>query len=137
MLPYERAKGKIIILSAFTSTSEDEFLAKRWAGRDRIKEIYKSKLLFSVVFIIKNIYKNYWISNGINIQEESEYSDEKEISFLPFSFYFVENVVIDLKNYTADIYLETVGKVEVLEEQIKNGKDIEYNKKENIIQVKN
>ena len=137
ILPYERAKGKIILLSAFTSTTEDESFAQRWSSRQKIREVYKSKLLFSVVFYIKNNYKSNWISNGINIQEESQYKNEKEILFQPFSFYYVKDVLIDLKNYTADIYLETIGKVEILEEQIKNNKDIEYNKKENIIQIKN
>ena len=137
ILPYIRAKGKIILFSAFTSTSEDESFAKEWSGRNKIKEIYKSKFLFSVVFYIKNNYKQNWISNGINIQEESYFDDdEKEILFQPFSFYFVRNVLVDLNNYSADIYLETVGKLEILEEQIKNGKDIEYNQKENIMQVK-
>jgi len=137
ILPYKRAKGKIILLSAFTSTTEDESFAQRWSSRQKIREVYKSKLLFSVVFYIKNNYKSNWISNGINIQEESQYKNEKEILFQPFSFYYVKDVLIDLKNYTADIYLETIGKVEILEEQIKNNKDIEYNKKENIIQIKN
>jgi len=137
ILPYERAKGKIILLSAFTSTTENELFAKKWSQRQKIREIYKSKLLFSVVFFIKNNYKNNWISNGINIQEESQYKNEKEILFQPFSFYYVKDVSIDLKSYIADIYLETIGKVEILEEQIKNNKDIEYNKEENIIQIKN
>ena len=39
-------------------------------------------------------------------------------------------------NYTADIYLETIGKTEILEEKIKKGKEIEFNKEENIIQIK-
>ena len=55
--------------------------------------------------------------------------------FLPFSFYYVRDVQIDIKNYTADIYLETIGKKEILEEEIKKGKEIEYNQNENIIQI--
>ena len=42
LLPYERAKGKIILLSAFTSTSENEGLAKRWAGRNDTLKLYKT-----------------------------------------------------------------------------------------------
>ena len=33
LLPYERAKGKIILLSAFTSTSENHNKAKGFAAR--------------------------------------------------------------------------------------------------------
>ena len=83
LLPYERAIGKIILLTAFTSTA----------------------------------YK------------------EKEVLFQPFSFYFVTDVKIDLKLYTADIYLETVGKTIILEEGIKKGKGIIYNESTKIIEL--
>jgi hypothetical protein len=136
LLPYERAKGKIILLSAFTSTSEDEALAKKWAGRQNTQSLYKTNLKFSVVFIIKNCIKDEKISNGIDIQKESKYKKEKEILYQPFSFYRVRDVQIYLENYQADIYLDTIGKKEILEEKIKIGKEIEYNPNENIIQIK-
>ena len=136
VLPYERAKGKVILLSAFTSTSESEILAQAWAGRGEEVEIYKNNLKFSVVFIIRNKYKKKWVSNGINVQKESQFKQEKEFLYQPFSFYFVRDVQIDTGHYTADIYLETIGKTEILEEQIKQGKQIEYNKKEGLIQIK-
>ena len=136
LLPYERAKGKVILLSAFTSTSEDEEFAKDWSGRNDIESVYTENLKFSVVFNIKNYYKNKnWISNGINVQNEADY-DEKEILYQPFSFYYVKDVKIDIKKYIADIFLETIGKVEILEEEIKEGKEIEYNQDEGIMQVK-
>ena len=96
----------------------------------------KKKILFSVIFIITNLYKNKWISNSIDIHKESEYTKEKEYLFQPFSFYYVKDVQIDLNNYTADIYLETIGKKEILEEKIKLGKTIEYNAEKKIMQIK-
>ena len=135
LLPYERARGKIILLSAFTSTSESDILAKRWAGRDDTVNLYKTNLKFSVVFNIKNNFKKKWISNGINVQQLSEFQDEKEILYQPFSFYYVRDVHIDITNYMADIFLETIGKEEILEEQIKMGKNIEYNSKEQIMKA--
>ena len=42
---------------------------------------------------------------------------------------------IDTKKYTVDIYLETIGKTEILKEKIKMGKKVEYNEKENIIKI--
>ena len=72
---------------------------------------------------------------GINVQEESAY-DEKEILFQPFSFYFVRKIDINKENYTADIYLETIGKTEILEEKIKKGKKILYNDNSKIMEAK-
>ena len=126
LLPYERAIGKIIILTAFTSTSESKSKVIKFSGRNNSRELYKTNQLFSVIFYIKNLWKENWISNGINVQEESAYK-EKEILFQPFSFYFVSNVEINLEQYTADIYLETIGKTQILEEEIKQGKEIIFN----------
>ena len=137
LLPYERAIGKIILLSAFTSTSEKEYVAKKWAGRGKEEKVYKTSLRFSVVFHITNLYNKdkKWISNSIDIHDNSKYEKEKEVLFQPFSFYRVIKVEFNIKNYSADIFLETVGKKEILEEKIKLGKEIQYNEKENIMEV--
>ena len=137
VLQYERVKGEIIVLPAFTSTSESKKLAEIYSNREFISEAFETNLKFSVIFTITNIYKENWISSGINIQEVAKYKKEKEYVFQPFTFYYVRDVQIDIKNHIADIFLETVGKTEILEEKIKEGKEVEYNKKENIIQIKN
>ena len=137
LLPYIRAVGKVILLSSFTSTSENEITAMNFSGRNDAEKQYKKNNIFSVIYIIHNNYKNNWVSNGINVQNESAYKSEKEILYQPFSFYLVKKVNIDIKNYIADIYLETVGKKEILEEKIKKGKSIEYNKNAQIMEVKN
>ena len=137
LIQYERAKGKIILLASFISTCEEEKRSDKWSKRDDSISIYKDRLLFSTKFFIKNQYKKNIISNGINIQNESKYKYEKEFLFQPFSFYYVVDAQIDINNYKADIYLETIGKEEILEEQIKKGKEIEFNEKEKIMQVKN
>ena len=136
ILQYERAKGKIILLSAFTSSSEIPSVAEEFSNRKNTKTLFKNKKRFSIIFYITNYYKNDWISNGIKIQELSEYAAEREVLYQPFSFYYVRDVQIDPTNYKADIYLETIGKKEILEKQIKKGKKIIFNEKERIMQVK-
>ena len=137
LLPYERAVGKIILLSAFTSTSEDEAAARRFARRKDALTLYKTDLKFSVIFKIKNNYKKNWVSNGISVQDISQYKKEKEILYQPFSFYYVRQVEIDYDHYSADIFLETIGKKEILEEKIKMKKEIKYNKDSGIMEVVN
>ena len=136
LLAYQRAKGKIIILSAFTSSSELLDLARGWSNRDIPKEKYDG--IFSVIFYIKNVWNKNWISNGIDINDISQYKDvEKEVLFQPFTFCLVKDVKFDLKKFTADIYLETVGKTEILEDDIKKGKKITYDENLKIIKIKN
>ena len=128
LLEYIRAKGKIILFTFFISTVENKQIIKRLLN-------YKSNLTFSVIFIIKNNYKKKWIPNAINIRSLSEYN-EIEYIFLPFSFFYVNDVHINYKNKTAEIYLETIGKTKILEYEIQMGNEIEYNKEKKIIEVK-
>ena len=88
-----------------------------------------------MIYYITNIYKKGWIPNSIDIHNISYYSDESEILYQSFSFFYFEKVVIDYNKKNADIYLKTIGKSCILEEEIRNGKDIEYNEKENMIQI--
>ena len=50
LLPYERAVGKIILLSSFTSTSEEEATARNFSGKKTSKEQYKTQKKFSVIY---------------------------------------------------------------------------------------
>ena len=137
LILYKRAQGKIIVLPSFISSCKEEIIANIFAGMESSKNGYKMDLKFSTVFIIQNCSENNnYVSSGINIQREST-KTENEILFLPFSFYYVGDIKIDTQNYTATIYLILIGKNEILEEQIKKGKEIEYNEKEKIIQIKN
>ena len=135
LLPYERAKGKIIVLTAFTSTSELIEKAIYFSGRKNPENLYKRKLLFSTIFYIKNSWKKNLVSNCINIQEIALCKSEKEILFQPFTFYRVEDVIINHELYTADIYLEAIAKTKILEGEIKKGNNIIYDEKENLIDI--
>ena len=57
VLPYERAKGKIILLSAFTSTTEEPKIAENFSGRKNTETLFKTKKRFSVILKIKNYYQ--------------------------------------------------------------------------------
>lgn len=128
ILSYVRAKGKIILVQNSLFSSEVFKEAYLFSGRENSNKLKQN---YSVIFTIMNMHKEGWIPNAI-IEEKD---DEKKFIFLPFSFYYLRNIIIDFKNNTADIYLETVGKVEILEEKIKEGKELFYNEKENIIEV--
>ena len=62
---------------------------------------------------------------------------KKKLYFNHFSFYLVKDVNIDLENYKADIYLDTIGKTEILEENINSNSEIVYNYPKNVIEVIN
>ena len=135
LLYYERKKGKIIIfITGFLSTAVDKRVAEDFSGRDESDSSQNKR--FSTIFYINNIYYDNFISNAIDINEINLYMSEKEYLFLPFSFFRVKDVKININDKNADIYLETVGKKQILENEIKLGKEIEFNSQKNIIQIK-
>ena len=137
LLAYERAIGKIIVISSFTSSSENKNVAIDFSGRDN-NNIDGG--IFSVIFYITNKWEKNWISNGIDIKDISDFQDgdekEDEVLFQPFSFYYVNDVKFDLKKHYVDIYLETVGKTEILERALHDGKKIEYIENNNLRMIK-
>ena len=137
LLAYERAIGKIIVISSFTSSSENKNVAIYFSGRDN-NNIDGG--IFSVIFYITNKWEKNWISNGIDIKDISDFQDgdekEDEVLFQPFSFYYVNDVKFDLKKHYVDIYLETVGKTEILERALHDGKKIEYIENKNLRMIK-
>jgi len=134
LLAFERLKGKIVIFSSFTSTSEHESIALDFASRDKAKEIFKEYHKFSVIYKITNFAPNNCVPCGINIQNEAVFK-EKEILFQPFTFYLVKNVDFNFDNYTVDIELEVIPKKEILEEKIREGKKVIYDKKLNMMLI--
>ena len=131
LLPYQRAKGKIISLSSFISTSESDIIGFSYIKRQNPLDNYKTNLTFQTYFTIINK-----LHNAIDIHNYSLFKEERENLFQPFSFYYVRDVKIDIKNYTAEIYLESIEKTEIFEKKIKSGKEIEYNLEKHILQIK-
>ena len=90
-----------------------------------------------MIFYINFNLKSNWFPNGIDVHGLSLYGYEKEILFQPFTFFKITKVDIDFDNNTADINLEVIGRKEVLEEKVKEGKMITYNEKEGIMEIVN
>ena len=98
LILYEKSKGKIILIPAFTSCSKIKEVAECFARGNS-----ESKSIFSVMFNIKVNHKENWISNGIDIQKISKF-EEEEIIIQAFSFFYVRDVQIDVNKRTAEIY---------------------------------
>ena len=89
------------------------------------------------MFHITNLYKKDWIPNCIKVDNNSlnEEVNDDEYLFQAFSFYRIKKAEVDYKNYKADIFMETIGKKEILEDKKRLGKEIKYNEKENIMEI--
>ena len=129
LLEYQKEKGKVIGLTAFTSMTTELNIAKKFGRTKNTNE-------FSTLYYINNIHHNDWISNGIDIHDICRYKYEKEVLFHPFSFYKITDVKINIVDKTAEIYLDTIGKKKILELEIQKGKTVVYNENLSIMESK-
>lgn len=130
LLNYERYEGSILCFPSFTSTSTSIKAASnpdRFGGRSTEIPTRKQQGLFSVVLVIDHKFrKGEAVPNGINIESISLYKSESECLFLPFSFYLIKKVVIDLDNFECDIEVENYSRKFIFEEKMKNGYEINF-----------
>ena len=66
LLPFERLKGKKILLTSFTSSSESLSVANIFSGREKAKEIFKE---YSVIMVLEQSFfdQNWSYSNSTKI----------------------------------------------------------------------
>ena len=134
LLEYLNNKNnKITFPYFFTMTDKKEF-AEITSKRNKFDNKRKAKELYSVIMKIKYLYDDGYEPCIYNLKDLCQYPDEEEYILLPFTFLKLENIAIDYKALTADLELEVIGKMDILEKDIKKGKSIEFDE-ENVIMI--
>ena len=85
------------------------------------------------MIIVDYKYKKNWIPSAFSLKNLTYNQFEKEYIFQPYTFYKLKKVDINFKEYEANIYLENIGKENLLEDFIKINKIIKYDEKKNIM----
>ena len=136
-LSYQIYNGKIICFQTFLSTSLKQGTALFYSRKERTTlEDRKRKCMFSTFFTIEHNWDKKLFPLCFDISDISQYKNEKELLFHPYSFFKIKKFDIDLENYILNLELETIGKKEILEYCINDGKRIILNEKENIMEAK-
>ena len=137
-LSFQIHKGKIISFQTFISTSIKEKTGIFFSKKERkTLEERKNNCMFSTLIKINYNWNKDLFPLCFDIKELSKYTTEEEYLFHPFSFFKINEFKIDLSNNILELTLETIGKKEILENKINDGKKIILNESENIIEIKN
>ena len=96
----------------------------------------KEKEKYSVIMQIDYLYDNGFEPCAFDLRELAQYPDEEEYILLPFTFLHLKKITIDSIKLIAEIHLQIIGKEEILEYQIKQGKSVEFDKDKNILFAK-
>jgi hypothetical protein len=75
---------------------------------------------------INYIYCKEFIPYAIDVSKCSDFPDELEKIFLPFSFFKLKEVSIDYTNNIADIELDSIGIKEILELKLNKDTNLKY-----------
>lgn len=129
LLLYKRFEGRIVCFPSFTSSTEKKEVAENFNEKDGdTLEDRKNKKVFFVTMVINYKFSNNFIYSAIDISKCSDYPNEEERLFPPFTFFKLNKLNIDYNNYTSSIELDSIGRKEILEKRIRNGNILKYNK---------
>ena len=133
LFEYIKNKDLIISFSHFMTVTSKKVLAILNAKRNVNVSQRKESNLFSLLIKIEYLYDSAFEPSIFDLGELLLYPDEEEYIILPFTFFKIKNVKIDTKNMNVDIDLNVIGKKEILEEKVKIGKKLKYDKENHII----
>ena len=136
LLLFKKNEGDAIVFPSFTSNSLDKNESEKYSGINEIskKEIEerKEKGIFSVMM---NIYYNSEMSQEKLCFNMNEFSKDNNL-FLPFSFFHVKKVEIDIEKYIAIIDLIAINRKEILEKYINENSKIYYDDIHETVEIK-
>jgi hypothetical protein len=92
--------------------------------------------LFSVIIKIEYLYDDGYEPVVFDLKDLAQYPDEEEYILLPFTFLLLKNIKIDSEKFIVDIDMEIIGRTEILEKEIKEGKTIQYDNNKHIMFIK-
>ena len=128
LLFYQRCKGKLFCFPSFTSTSEKLDVASSFALNKAKNHEERQKLnLFLVIIIIHYKFEKDYMSYAIDTTQCSDFPDEMERIFLPFSFFKLNSIEINYEYNRAFIEVDSIGRKEVLEKKINKEHSLIYN----------
>ena len=121
LLSYERLKGELICYPSFISTSKNIEVAKGFAKNIDHEEKYET------IITINYLYKNGFIPTAVDVSKISQFEEEEECLFFPYTFFIIKNIQINYNNKTAEIMLDAIGRKEIIETKLKDRYKLDYN----------
>ena len=133
LLEYLKNRHYSITFPYFFTMSDKKEFAEITSKRNKSFKERESKELYSVIMEIKYLFDDGYEPCIYNLKDLCQYPDEEEYFLLPFTFLNLKKITIDSNNLIADLNLEVIGKMEILEEKLKESKTIDYDKRNNIM----
>ena len=133
LFEFIKNEGLLISFPHFMMISPKKELALLNSQRNLHSMYRKDKSLFSAMLNIDYLFDDGYEPSIFDLNNLIPYPDEEEFIVLPFTFFCVKSIKYDILKMNVDIDLQVIGKFEILEEKVKNGKKIIYDDKSHAI----
>ena len=134
-LSYQIHKGRKICFQTFISTSKNKEIAETFSEKEEIDK-RKKEFKFCLLIEIKHHWKEEFYPLCFNISSISNFQEEEEYLFHPYTFFKINGFRVDYKTNEIKLNVVTINKKEILEEKINKNKKIHYNRIDKVIEVK-
>jgi len=136
LLELLKNKGTLITFPYFYKFTANKEFAELSSKRYHYEEKNKDNDLYSVIMKFDYVPDNRYEPSIFNLKYLMQFPEEEDYILLPFTFFKITKVKIDSSKFTAEIEFSIVGKLNILEKDIRNGKNIEYDNGKNIMIIK-
>ena len=136
LLEFLKNKNLMITFPYFLSLINKKEFAEMFSKRHIPDKDRKANGFYSVILKIDYLYDDGYEPSVFNLKDLAQYPDEEDYILLPFTFLELKSINIDSSKFIADIELDIIGKKDIFENKIKDGKKVEFNPKKKIMFIK-
>ena len=136
ILEFLKNKETLITFPYFFDFTDNKEFAELTAKRYYYKGKNKNNELYSVMMKFDYLHDDGYEPSIFQLKYLMQYPEEEDYILLPFTFLKVTNVKIDSSKFIADIDFSIVGKLDILENEIRNGKNLEYDPENHLMVIK-
>ena len=136
ILEFLKNKETLITFPYFFNFTINKEFAELTSKRYYYDGKKKDNELYSVMMKFDYLHDDGYEPSIFQLKYLMQYPEEEDYILLPFTFLKITKVKIDSIKFIADIDLSIVGKLNILENDIRKGKNLEYDDQNHLMVIK-
>lgn len=136
VLEFLKNKDTLITFPHFFNFTVNKEFAELSSKRYNYERKIKDNELYSVMMKFDYLHDDGYEPSIFQLKYLMQYPEEEDYILLPFTFLKITKVKIDSSKFIADIDFSIVGKLNILENDIRNGKNLDYDLENHLMIIK-
>jgi len=136
LLEFLKNKESLITFPYFFKFTVNKEFAELTSKRYHYENNKKDNELYSVIMKFDYLHDDGYEPSVFQLNYLMQFPEEEDYILLPFTFLKITKFKIDSSKFIADIEFSIVGKLNILEKDIRNGKDLVYDPENHIMTIK-